>query len=98
MCKEITYTDMEIYVSDGHYPKGTKLRTYIGDFVICNQHFYTDGTMDFQFFEKTNGDCLDSFTQKQMNDVLGMMKIISEHKNEFYSKEFLEKKESNMTR
>lgn len=90
MCKEITYTDMEIYVSDGYYPKGTKLRTYIGDFVICNQHFYTDGTMDFQFFEKTNGDRLDSFTQKQMNDVLGMMKIISEHKNEFYPKEFLE--------
>ena len=90
MCKEITYTDMEIYVSDGHYPKGTKVRTYIGDFVICVQHFYTDGTMDFHFFEKTHGDRLDSFTQKQMNDVLGMMKIISEHKNEFYPKEFLE--------
>lgn len=39
MCKEITYTDMEIYVSDGHYPKVTKLRTYTGDFVICHQHF-----------------------------------------------------------
>lgn len=45
--------------------------------------------MDFHFFEKTNGDRLDSFTQKQMNDILGMMKIISEHKNEFYPKEFL---------
>lgn len=52
MCKEITYTDMEIYVSDGHYPKGTKVRTYTGDFVICTQHFYTDGTMNFHFFEK----------------------------------------------
>lgn len=90
MCKEITYTDMEIYVSDGHYPKGTKVRTYTGDFVICTQHFYTDGTMDFHFFEKTDGYRLDSFTQKQMNDVLDMMKIIAEHKNEFYPKEFLE--------
>ena len=50
MCKEITYTDMEIYVSAGTYPKGTKLRTYTGDFVICHQHFFTDGTMDFHFF------------------------------------------------
>ena len=81
---------MEIYVSDGFCPKGTKVRTYTGDFVICEQHFYTDGTMDFQFFEKTNGDRLVSFTQKQMNDVLDMMKNISEHKNEFYPKEFLE--------
>lgn len=90
MCKEITYTDMEIYVSAGAYPKGTKLRTYTGDFVICHQHFFTDGTMDFHFFEKTHGYRLDSFTQKQMNDVLGMMRIISDHKNEFYPKEFLE--------
>ena len=89
MCKEITYTDIEIYVSDLICPKGTTLRTSTGDFVICHQRFYTDGTKDFHFFEKTNGDRLDSFTQKQMNDVLGMMKIISEHKNEFYPKEFL---------
>ena len=90
MCKEITYTDIEIYTSGILYPKRTKLRTYTGDFVICHQHFYTDGTMDFHFFEKTNGYRLDSFTQEQMNDVLGMMKIISENKNEFYPKEFLE--------
>ena len=90
MCKEITYTDMEIYVSAGAYPKGTKLRTYTGDFVICHQHFFTDGTMDFHFFDKTHGYRLDSFTQKQMNDVLGMMSIISKHKNEFYPKEFLD--------
>lgn len=44
----------------------------------------------FISLKKTNGDRLDSFTQKQMNDVLGMMKIISENKNEFYPKEFLE--------
>ena len=90
MCKEITYTDIEIYTSGVLYPKRTKLRTYTGDFVICHQHFYTDGTMDFHFFEKTHGYRLDSFTQEQMNDVLGMMKIISENKNEFYPKEFLE--------
>ena len=90
MCKEITYTDIEIYTSDILYPKRTKLRTYTGDFVICHQHFYTDGTMDFHFFEKTHGYRLDSFTQEQMNDILGMMKIISENKNEFYPKEFLE--------
>ena len=90
MCKEITYTDIEIYTSGILYPKRTKLRTYTGDFVICHQHFYTDGTMDFHFFEKTHGYRLDSFTQEQMNDVLGMMKIISENKNEFYPKEFLE--------
>ena len=89
MCKEITYTDIEIYTSGILYPKRTKLRTYTGDFVICHQHFYTDGTMDFHFFEKTHGYRLDSFTQEQMNDVLGMMKIISENKNEFYPKEFL---------
>ena len=90
MSKEITYTDIEIYTSGVLYPKRTKLRTYTGDFVICHQHFYTDGTMDFHFFEKTHGYRLDSFTQEQMNDVLGMMKIISENKNEFYPKEFLE--------
>jgi hypothetical protein len=90
MCKKITYTDLEIFGSAGCYPKGTKLRRYSGDFVICHQHFYTDGTMDFHFFEKTHGYRLDSFTQKQMNDVLDMMKIISENKNEFYPKEFLE--------
>ena len=90
MCKKITYTDLEIFVSGGCYPKGTKLRTYTGDFVICHQHFYTDGTMDFHFFDKTHGYRLDSFTQKQMNDVLDMMSIISDHKNEFYPKEFLE--------
>ena len=90
MCKEITYTDIEIYTSGILYPKRTKLRTYTGDFVICHQHFYTDGTMDFHFFEKTHGYRLDSFTKEQMNDVLGMMKIISENKNEFYPKEFLE--------
>lgn len=90
MCKEITYTDIEIYTSGILYPKRTKLRTYTGDFVICHQHFYTDGTMDFHFFEKTHGYRLDSFTQEQMNDILGMMKIISENKNEFYPKEFLE--------
>ena len=89
MCKEITYTDMEIYGSCGCYPKGTKLRTYTGDFVICHQHFYTDGTMDFHFFDKAHGYRLDSFTQKQMNDVLDMMSIISENTNEFYPKEFL---------
>lgn len=90
MSKEITYTDMEIYVSGLIYPKGTKLRTYTGDFVVCHQHFYIDGTMDFHFFDKTYGYRLDSFTQKQMNDVLNIMNVISKHKNEFYPKEFLE--------
>ena len=90
MCKEITYGDMKIYVTDGYCPKGTKCRSYAGDFVICQQNFYTDGTMDFHFFDKNRKYRLDSFTQKQMNDVLGMMRIISENKNEFYPKEFLE--------
>ena len=91
MAKEIEYTkNFRIHGKWDKCCEGTETRTYWGDFVIAEQNFYPDGTMDFEFFDKSTKYHLDSFNRAQINDMRDLLKVIAENKKEFYPEEFLD--------
>ena len=81
-----------LYVVDdfwSKWEKGTRIRRYTGHFIICEQCFFRDGTIFFEFFGRDTKTRLETFNRMQMNEITDLMGLIKEHKKELYPEEYL---------
>lgn len=87
---DFTY-NKELYIIDdcwSKWEKGTLVRRYTGNFIICDQNFFPDGTMNFEFFDKANERRISTFNRAEMNEISNLMLLISKNKDKLYPKGF----------